>query len=158
MIESDKEREDIISKEYLLNIYNLLKRTEKQFNKIERQIIQEKPHFDKRKVTPPQWFVLRILWKQDGLPLKYLATAAKCSRSTITGIIDTMEKNSLVKRLSNPDDGRSTLVVLTDSGKELGHYGPSFDSYLTENCKNFSREELQMLILLLKKFLKSLEL
>ncbi len=158
MNEHIEEKEEKFIKEYLSNIYYLLKRTEKQFKKIERQIIQERPRFDKKNITPPQWFVLRILWHQDGVPLKYLASAAKCSRSTMTGIIDTMERNGLVNRVSNPEDGRSTLVTLTRSGRELGHYGPSLDSFLFENCKNFSKEELQMLELLLKKFLKSLEL
>lgn len=38
-------------------------------------------------------------------------------RSTITGILKTMEKNSLIKRLDSVDDGRCKEVILTESAK-----------------------------------------
>ncbi|MFX1237080.1 MAG: MarR family winged helix-turn-helix transcriptional regulator [Promethearchaeota archaeon] len=149
--------DEALLKELFMSISDLIKKTERQFNNIERQVLQQKPQFDEKHITPSQLFILRVLWLKDGFPLKYLATAAKCSRSTMTGIIDTMEKNGLVSRVSNPKDGRSILVKLTEMGKDLKDYTPPLDIYLLNHCKNFSKEELQMLELLLKKFLKSLE-
>ncbi|MFX1502435.1 MAG: MarR family winged helix-turn-helix transcriptional regulator, partial [Promethearchaeota archaeon] len=95
-----------------MSVFHLIKNIEKQFNHIERELLQDQPKIDKNIITPPQLFVLRLLWIEDGFALKYLATTAKCSRSTMTGVVDTMEKNGLVTRVPNPKDGRSTLVKL----------------------------------------------
>jgi len=140
-----------------MELFYLIKKIDKQFDHIERRLLQERPKIDRRNITPPQFFVLRILWYEDGLPLKYLANLARCSRSTMSGIIDTMEKNDLVKRMPNPKDGRSTLVNLTTIGKDMRHYAPPLDTYMIEQCKEISKEELQTLILLFKKFSNCLE-
>ncbi len=39
--------------------------------------------------------------------------------STLTGLIDRLERRRLVCRERNPEDGRSFLITLTDSGREL---------------------------------------
>ena len=140
-----------------MKLFYLIKKVDKQFDHIERQLLQERPKIEKRNITPPQVFVLRVLWYEDGLPLNNLADLARCSRSTMTGIIDTMEKNGLVNRVPNPKDGRSTLVKLTNIGKEIRHYAPPLDTYMMEHCKEISKEELQTLILLFKKFSNCLE-
>lgn len=40
-------------------------------------------------------------------------------RSTTSGILDTMEKNNLIKRISSEIDARSKQVILTDYSYEL---------------------------------------
>ncbi len=40
-------------------------------------------------------------------------------RSTVSGIIDTMERNGLVERVANPRDKRAKTLVLTDQGRDL---------------------------------------
>jgi DNA-binding MarR family transcriptional regulator len=154
----EEKNEDIIKQDLFMDLFHLIKKIGKDFDYIEREILLKRPKISIKEITPPQLFILRILWHEDGLPLKYLATAAKCSRSTMTGVVDTMEKNSLVTRIPNPEDGRSTLVKLTDMGNDLKRFTPPLDSYLISHCKDISKEELQTLIILLKKFSNSLEI
>ena len=142
MIQEKNER--IIKQDLFMEVFHLVKKIEKQFNHVERELLQKQPRIDKKTITPPQIFVLRILWIEDGFPLKYLATAARCSRSTMTGVVDTMVKNGLVTRVPNPKDGRSTLVKLTTLGKSLRRYTLPLDEYMMTHCKNISKEELQM--------------
>ncbi|MCI6673677.1 MAG: MarR family winged helix-turn-helix transcriptional regulator [Spirochaetaceae bacterium] len=40
-------------------------------------------------------------------------------RSTVSGIIDTMERNGLVERVANPRDKRTKTLVLTGQGQTL---------------------------------------
>ena len=40
-------------------------------------------------------------------------------RSTISGIIDTMERGNLIKRVPSPIDGRAKSLVLTSHGKQV---------------------------------------
>jgi DNA-binding MarR family transcriptional regulator len=70
-------------------------------------------------LTPPQYYVLTQLCESDEQPFKDLAEMLSCSRATVTGIVDTMEKKGLVKRIPNPEDRRSMRVQLCDKGREL---------------------------------------
>lgn len=68
-------------------------------------------------LTPPQFFVLTRLSEGDRT-LATLAEAAGCTRATMTGIADSLERNGLAARFPNPDDRRSTFVRLTDAGRD----------------------------------------
>jgi DNA-binding MarR family transcriptional regulator len=108
-------------------------------------------------ITPPQLFILRALWTEDGWSLKYLASLAKVSQATMTGIIDTMEKNKLVKRIPNPEDGRSILIKLTKQGGDLKKYKPPIDLNKIDYFKAFKPEELEKLNWLLEKLSNSIK-
>ena len=66
-------------------------------------------------LTPPQFFVLTQL-TEGGRTLAALAEAAGCTRATMTGVVDTLERNNLAYRTPNPEDRRSVLVRITDGG------------------------------------------
>ena len=50
-------------------------------------------------VTPVQYGVLYCLWKGDKTTPKEIASELKLENSTISGILDRMEKKNLLKRL-----------------------------------------------------------
>lgn len=41
--------------------------------------------------------------------------------SSLTGLLDRLEKQDLIVRRKNPRDRRSSLIDVTDQGRELGH-------------------------------------
>jgi DNA-binding MarR family transcriptional regulator len=85
------------------------------------------------KLTPPQYLILTLLVEKDKRPFKELAELLSCTRATITGIVDTMQKKGLVSRSPNPDDRRSLLVTLTGKGRLLLQNTPELgESY--ESC------------------------
>ena len=131
-------------------IYKLNNRINKKFEKLQRRIIQ------KENLTTAQYSILQQLWKNDGIKFKQLADACCCSQSTITGIVDTMEKKDVVIRKMNPEDRRSVLVMLTDKGKKLEKKTPNINSILDNCCSGFDPNDIQLLTILLKKLDKSL--
>ncbi|MET7763037.1 MarR family transcriptional regulator [Streptomyces sp. NPDC005393] len=52
-------------------------------------------------------------------PMKQLAARLAVTRRNITGLVDSLQADGLACRDANPDDGRSTLVSLTDAGAQL---------------------------------------
>lgn len=71
-------------------------------------------------LTMPQFMVLRALQRQDGAcTMSQLADEAMQVPATMTGIVDRMEAQELVRRQGNPDDRRSTVVVLSADGRRL---------------------------------------
>ena len=130
-------------------IYKLINRINKKFEKLQRKIIQ------KENLTTAQYSILQQLWKTDGVQFKTLAEACCCSQSTITGIVDTMEKKDIVVRKDNPEDRRSVLVILTEKGKTLENETPKMNSILDNCCSGFDPNDVEILTILLKKLEKS---
>ncbi|KKK44992.1 hypothetical protein LCGC14_1162990 [marine sediment metagenome] len=130
-------------------VLELVHEINKKFEKMQRRGIQED-------LTPAQYLLLRQLWETDSLQFKDLAIACNCSRSTVTGVVDTMEKKGLVKRVAHPKDRRSTLVKLTKKGKELKESTPSLDSLTNNCCQGIDSDELRILTILLKRLSSSL--
>jgi len=130
-------------------IYKLINRINKKFEKLQRKIIQ------KENLTTAQYSILQHLWKTDGVQFKTLADACFCSQSTITGIVDTMEKKEIVVRKDHPDDRRSSLVMLTDKGRTLENKTPKINNILDNCCSGFDPDDIDLLTILLKKLDKS---
>lgn len=70
-------------------------------------------------ITPVQFYVLSALWDKDEIKFKDLACRLDMDGSTLTGILDRMEKPGFIERREDPDDRRSVLVFLTNKAKEL---------------------------------------
>lgn len=70
-------------------------------------------------LTGPQLTVIKILESLDGLSLSSLSDQIKAQNSTVTGIIDRMEREDLVRRERSEADRRIVHITLTDKGKEL---------------------------------------
>jgi DNA-binding MarR family transcriptional regulator len=130
-------------------IYKLTNRITKKFEKLQRKIIQ------KDNLTTAQYSILQQLWKTDAIHFKSLANACCCSQSTVTGIVDTMEKKDIVFRKKNPEDRRSVLVLLTEKGKALENETPKISSILDNCCGGFDPNDIEILTILLKKLDKS---
>jgi DNA-binding MarR family transcriptional regulator len=71
-------------------------------------------------LTPAAFNVLSVL-RDSARPLcpSTLGERLHVTRGTMTGVIDSLEKRGHVLRIPHPDDGRMTLIALTDLGAEL---------------------------------------
>lgn len=70
-------------------------------------------------VTPQQFALLAFLWKQDGLSQVELSLKTEVDRTTLSGLVDRLEKQELVHRARHPADRRVWLVSLTPAGRAL---------------------------------------
>lgn len=70
-------------------------------------------------VTPQQFALLAFLWKQDGLSQAELSEDTEIDRTTLSGMVDRLEKQGLVERCSQPGDRRVCLVQLSEAGRKM---------------------------------------
>ncbi len=70
-------------------------------------------------LTGPQLTVVKILGQLGDLSLSSLSERIKAQNSTVTGIIDRMEREDLVRRERSDADRRIVLIRLTDKGQAL---------------------------------------
>lgn len=63
--------------------------------------------------------VMHCLWKNQGISQQSLAEQTAKDKACLTNLINNLEKKGWVIRREDPDDKRSRLVYLTESGEKL---------------------------------------
>jgi DNA-binding MarR family transcriptional regulator len=85
-------------------------------------------------VTIPQSFILSYLMNDDGATLKEIGNKALIDSSSMTVLIDKLEKDGLVNRQLDTQDRRAIRVFVTDRGREVAdrviQVGRAFNSQL----------------------------
>jgi DNA-binding MarR family transcriptional regulator len=70
-------------------------------------------------VRPAYLGVLMSLWREDGLNVAELGRRAGVEPSTMTGLLDRMERDRLVVRRADPEDRRAQRIQLTEEGGQV---------------------------------------
>jgi DNA-binding MarR family transcriptional regulator len=95
-------------------------------------------------LTPPQFFVFHALCRGGSMSLGELSEQVCMDPSTLTGIVDRLEKKNYVQRKQNPGDRRSTLVDLTDKGRVIAPKIVKFAGEIDDRLRqHFSIDEMQ---------------
>ncbi|HEV2889267.1 MAG TPA: MarR family transcriptional regulator [Frankiaceae bacterium] len=68
-------------------------------------------------MTHAGWQVLLALTETDGLTQREVAERCYVTPATVTGVVDTLERDGLVTRVRGADDRRVVKVCLTDEGR-----------------------------------------
>lgn len=99
-----------------------------------------------------QFYILRLLWEEDGNSQSDIAAQASMSESVASQVIQKMEKAGLVTRRKGSGDDRKRYVYMTPKGKTLR------EKIMTEGIKisnehrpDISREDLLTTISVLVK-------
>jgi len=103
-------------------------------------------------ITKTQWFILRHLWKKP-CTIGELAEKLEVRSSSMSQMIDRMELAGLVQRTTDPQDGRTKIVMLNDAGKNhLETITNAGVELLSDPFSKFSKEEQQLVVELLERF------
>lgn len=130
-------------------------------NLIERKIISEsKMNNSNSLVTLMQGKIMKYLFvnKDNEIFQKDIEEELKLRRSTISGILKTMEKNGLITRIDNENDARKKQVILTDKsiekGKEMKEKMVKFEKELR---KNISEDEINIFFIVMDKIKNNID-
>lgn len=101
----------------------------------------------KGKITGPQLTVLDELTDHNGQTLKELSKNVGLSHSTVSGIIDRLEKQHLVERQTDPNDRRYTRLYITDQVRDyIQKLIPEYYVPLLEKVKRATSEDQQLIV------------
>lgn len=94
-------------------------------------------------ITPSQYGILNCLWIGGGTCLpRQIAELLCLETSTVSGILDRMQKKDLIDRVINPDNRREILVMITPKGEALKEpVLKIIDEVNEEVLKDFSPKE-----------------
>ena len=70
-------------------------------------------------LTPAQFDIVATLGNTPGMSFKELGDRTLITKGTLTGVVDRLEAQRLVRRSASPEDGRSMIVSLTPAGVRL---------------------------------------
>ena len=70
-------------------------------------------------VTPGQYGILNCLWSQGSATPKEIAQTLRLENSTVSGMLDKLQKRGLVTRVLDPNDRRSIRVEASEAGKAI---------------------------------------
>jgi DNA-binding MarR family transcriptional regulator len=76
-------------------------------------------------ITGPQLWVLKTVLRNGSLPLGELSQKMYLHPSTISGVVDRLEKKGYVSRDRDQEDRRVVMVQLTPKGKRLVKRAPN---------------------------------
>lgn len=68
-------------------------------------------------VRPSYGSVLVPLFEEDGLRMGELARRSRVAKQTMTTLVRLTERNGLVRRVRDPDDGRAFRIYLTERSR-----------------------------------------
>jgi len=63
--------------------------------------------------------LVRLYFHEGALPLSQLGRQLQIHQTSITGLVDRLEKQGLIKRAAHPTDRRSTIAQMTSAGRVL---------------------------------------
>ena len=98
-------------------------------------------------ITPSQYGILNCLWINDGTCLpRQIAELLCLETSTVSGILDRMQKKDLIDRVINPENRREILVMITPKGEALKTpVLKIIDEVNEEVLKDFSPKETEFI-------------
>lgn len=78
-----------------------------------RQILRQpvEAEFARGNLTGPQRSVMHVVVQSDGISLKDLSKQVGLAHSTVSGIVDRLEKQGLVERKPYAGDGRISVIT-----------------------------------------------
>jgi DNA-binding MarR family transcriptional regulator len=65
------------------------------------------------RLNPQQGRVLFVLWREGALPMGEIARRTSLGKSTLTSMIDRLERDGHLRRVSSGEDGRVVLIEPT---------------------------------------------
>jgi MarR family transcriptional regulator, organic hydroperoxide resistance regulator len=109
-------------------------------------------------LTWTAWVVLWVVWVWDDIETRHAASEAGISKSTLTGVVTTLEGRGLVKRRAHPGDGRRVLLSLTPRARRLmDELFPLFNAHETQAVSALSSADLETFTTSLRKIIQHLE-
>lgn len=96
----------------------------KEIKSLHNEIVRKKDVLNVKELKIPNYTqvqILKYLIVHEGEEVyqKDFENFLNIRKSTISGILDTMEKNKIIKRASSKTDGRGKIIILSKAAKNL---------------------------------------
>ena len=102
-------------------------------------------------LTLPQWVILSCRWRDGDLTVGALSDLIGTGLPATSRIVDRMADRGLIDRRRDNNDGRITIVCVTDKGRELDHLASFYETINSIILADFSEKERKQAFDLLRR-------
>jgi MarR family transcriptional regulator, organic hydroperoxide resistance regulator len=115
-------------------------------------------HLKNRGVSLIRFNIMSTLFKNGGeMTPSQIAESVFREKNSVTAVINTMEKQGVVRREPSPEDRRSVKVVITEKGwKEANRLNPIVQELSREALSCMDREQVENLVGMMRTLRESL--
>lgn len=114
----------------------------------------------KMKITPTQMEIIMYVLEhqEDAVLQKELEDALNLRRATVSGVLQTMEKNDLIERMTDSEDTRTKKVVLKQRTIEIFEKNKrKFDRIEEKLVNGIPEEKIKIFLEVIEMFKKNIE-
>jgi mobile rSAM pair MarR family regulator len=102
--------------------------------------------------------ILYALWQEDGVPIKTISDKCGLAITSLTTMLERMERQALIHRQPDEKDKRKTLIVLTEKAHGLeADYNAVSEQMGKLYYKGFSASEIEQFEAFLERIRDNLE-
>lgn len=109
-------------------------------------------------INPAQGRILFALWENDDMPITELSKKTQLEKSTLTTMLDRLEKDGFIQRIASKDDRRKIIIKRTDKDKSFQKIYYKVSDEMSDLFYNgFAEKEITIFENFLDKILNNLE-
>jgi MarR family transcriptional regulator, repressor for mepA len=144
----------------LYQVKSLNKLVVRYFTKDEDFITKVKKEKINSALTPTQMEIIEYIKENENKEIyqKDLENVLNLRRATVSGVLQTMEKNGILERITHPSDARAKRIILNKNAERLFNVGEhkvkELESIIT---KNISVEDISIFSSVLNKMINNLK-
>jgi DNA-binding MarR family transcriptional regulator len=102
---------------------------------------------------------LLVLWEEDGLTQRQLVERLDIEQPTLANTLARMERDRLIERRPDPEDGRAQRIWLTEAARALaGPAATAAEAVNTQALNGLAPEERAIFLQLMRKVIASLQM
>jgi DNA-binding MarR family transcriptional regulator len=108
-------------------------------------------------INPAQGRIMFALWQKDDIAINELAQKTQLGKSTLTSMLDRLEKAGYVRRIPSPSDRRKKLIRRTQKDRDIEEQYVKLSQEMTEVWyKDFSEKQVNNFEKALERILQNL--
>ena len=101
----------------------------------------------KYQVSTAQLNCILTLYEYGSLPLSQIAKHMMVKSSTVTGVVDRLEKKGIAEPMRNSPDRRVITIQLTEAGKKLAENAPPpIQQKIIDGLKQTEKVEIEQIV------------
>ena len=128
-----------------------------KIHQISGRIFSKKLKEYKIEINPAQGRILFVLWEKDEISIQELAKKTSLGKSTLTSMLNRLEKLDYIQMRRSSKDDRKKIITLTEKDKQLHEKYKELSKEMNKLFyKGFSDKEIDIFEQFLQKALQNL--
>lgn len=137
----------------MANTYAIIATIANIHNNANKLIVEELKNYNLEGLAPSHGDILLVLYLNEaGVPMNKITASINKDKSTVTALVNKLEKMELIEKFKHETDSRSTMIKLTQKGLDTKPVVEEISKKLLgKTYEGFNQEEKELVCNLLER-------